>query len=135
MPNFIWFFKQRFHEKPILDETRTPAVADSFIVVSDRVLSEVIEEEVVNFKAILIANGIKRDVTKEVEWKVVGSIGDINNQGVFTARLFPEVAEFGEVSGTVVAIWKDLKTNEAFLGKSSIFKVKAKVALDTNIGG
>ena len=108
---------------------------NSLIIVPDRVLGEIVEEETINFKATLINNGIKRDVTTEVEWKVVGFIGGINSQGVFTAMLSPDVAEYGEGSGTVIAIWKDTKTDEALLGKSAVFKVKAKAIFDSNTQG
>ncbi|MDO8443868.1 MAG: FecR domain-containing protein [Candidatus Azambacteria bacterium] len=123
--------------QPIQKQAITPITSgvNSIAIVPDRALGEITEEEVVNFKAMMISNGIKRDVTTEVEWKVVGFIGDINNQGVFTAKLAPDVAEYGEVPGTVAAIWKDTKTNEVLLGKSAIFKVKAKVIPDENTAG
>ncbi len=115
--------------------TVTQPGVNSLTIVPDRALGEIFEKEIINFKAILVDDGIKRDVTTEVEWRVVGFIGDINSQGVFMAKLAPDVAEYGEASGAVVAIWKDTETDEAFLGKSAVFKVQAKVIFDSNTEG
>src|SRR3989344_2013821 len=108
---------------PVLPEVNsTVLTTGSLSVIPNRAIGELTEGEVISFKAIVMKNGIKINVTNEVEWKVIGFIGDINAQGVFTAKLASDVAEYGEASGTVVAIWKDTRTDEALLGKSAIFK-------------
>lgn len=126
--------KEPIITQPTQKTTNAPA-ANFLTIVSDRTLGEITEEETVNFKAILTENGINRDITTEVEWKVIGSVGNINTRGVFTAKLAPDVAEYGEVSGTVIAIWKGGANDDALLGKSAIFKVKAKVISDFNTEG
>lgn len=90
-------------------------------------LSDVLEKTAIQFSAIVLMNdGTQKDVTSEAEWKVIGPIGRFTDKpGVFLAALTDEVAEQGEAFGAAVATWKDPASNEAFLGKSDIFKVSA----------
>ena len=66
-------------------------------------------------------DGTTVPATEKVTWSVVGPIGSMSSPGTFVPKLDPSVAEFGESSGAITAVWKDgLK---AYLGKTPIFKV------------
>ena len=85
------------------------------------------EGETASFSAYLVlSNGSRREVTKEVSWRVLGDIGAVA-AGIFTAKLAPDVAELGEVKGQVIAIFKDTSSGKELLGVSEIFIVKAKI--------
>lgn len=91
-------------------------------------LTGIVEENTVAFTATLaFDDGTRRDVTNEVAWRVLGPIGSITKQGVFTARLDPNVAELGRSSGSVTAVWKDPASGKTLLGATPIFSVEAKV--------
>jgi hypothetical protein len=115
-------------------ETIKEAVKEpvSLAVVTKNTLSAIIEEDIIAFEAIVtMSDGSKVNVTASAKWQVLGQIGQIDRNGVFTAKLAPEIAEAGEASGAVVATWVDSATGEVFLGKSQIFKVGAKFEIPT----
>ena len=86
------------------------------------------EGTVVKLKASLrYEDGRTEDVSAKVSWQVLGSIGSISADGTFTPKLDPSVAEFGESSGNIVAVYKSADGSVNLLGKTIIFKVKASV--------
>lgn len=105
-----------------------PAVPQKLEVISKTSLAKVMEGDKIKFQAVAtFKDGSTRDIAGEVVWQIIGPIGSISKTGVFEARLDDSVAEFGEGSGAVVAIWKNKKGSEEILGKTPIFKVNAKV--------
>ncbi|MBI4159905.1 FecR domain-containing protein [Candidatus Wolfebacteria bacterium] len=105
--------------------SRQPA---SLRVASANDLRGVVEGSAIIFTAtLMMSDGTATDVTADANWQVVGKVGSMERPGVFRARLAPDVAEFGESSGSIVATWRDPATGQAFLGKTNIFKVEAGV--------
>ena len=91
-------------------------------------LGEVSEGETIAFRALLLrADGSTTDVTNAARWQVIGPMGRFSSAGSFVAELDPSLAEMGEGSGSVVAVWRDALTGEEYLGKSPVFKVVARV--------
>lgn len=90
-------------------------------------LGDLIEGEKANFRAILSgATGVTKDVTGEVKWEVIGQMGSINNQGLFSAKLDPLISELGEANGFVVATREGINEEKIF-GKSALIHVKSKI--------
>jgi len=86
------------------------------------------EGETIAFRALLLrADGSTTDVTNAARWQVIGPMGRFSSAGSFVAELDPSLAEMGEGSGSVVAVWRDALTGEEYLGKSPVFKVVARV--------
>ncbi|MEK7148880.1 MAG: FecR domain-containing protein [Patescibacteria group bacterium] len=106
-------------------------------IIANNDFKNVIEGTLISFHAIFIsASGERRDVTAEVEWKVLGPIGRFEKPGAFMPRLADEVSEFGIAPGAVVATWKNPITGTTLINKSPIFNVNAKVeALPPDIQG
>jgi hypothetical protein len=73
--------------------------ASNTVISTSRTVGDLVEQDTVKFTA---TSGGK-DVTSLVIWSVVGPIGAITRTGLFTALLAPEIAEYGEGSGTVTA--------------------------------
>ncbi|PIR44874.1 MAG: hypothetical protein COV10_02525 [Candidatus Vogelbacteria bacterium CG10_big_fil_rev_8_21_14_0_10_51_16] len=93
-------------------------------VVSRATLSDIPEGAEIPMRAVIrLDNGETKDVTSEAKWQVVGPIGSVTAGGVFTAKLDSSVVEFGESSGSVVAIWNEPTSGASFLGKTPIFRV------------
>ena len=106
----------------------SPSAPQKIEIVTKNSLEKVTEGDQIKFQAVAtFKDGSTRDLTSEVVWRVIGSIGSISKAGVFLAKLEDEVAEFGEGSGAVVATWKNKDSGEDILGKTIIFKVDAKV--------
>jgi hypothetical protein len=103
-------------------------VLTHMVVTTSASLSKVTEQDVLSFKAVVhFKDGTTKDVTTEASWQVLGPVGSITANGVFTAALEPDVAEFGEGSGAIVATWQDPASGEEVLGKTYIFEVDAYV--------
>mgnify|MGYP001606607261 FL=1 len=85
---------------------------------------EIIEFQPLALKVILVfSSGERRDVTREAQWQVIGPVGFFKSPGEFIPRLDESVAELGEGFGTVIAVWKDIKTGKEFIASSPAFKV------------
>ncbi len=105
-----------------------PVVPQKLEIITKISLEKVIEGDQIKFQAMAtFKNGDTRDLTAEVIWQVIGPIGSISKAGVFEAKLNDSVAEFGEGSGAIVATWKNKNGGEEILGRTSIFKVNAKI--------
>lgn len=104
---------------------------------AERDYGELSEGDAVQFRATLkFKSGNKKDVTGTVLWRVLGGMGSIDKSGVFIAKLADEVAEAGEFSGAVIGVFQDPANGQEFLGKTNIFKVKAKIIENIlDIGG
>lgn len=97
-------------------------------IISKNSLEKIFEDENVKFEAVLVfSNGSEKAITSEVTWQVLGGIGIIGKDGTFLPKLDPSVSEFGSAFGNIIAIWKDKTTLKEFLGKTSIFKVEARI--------
>lgn len=101
--------------------------AENTVIQASRTLSDLTEDDTVQFKAV---EGT-RDITSSVEWQVTGSdIGSITPSGVFTALLGDAVAEFGEGTGSVTAT---LPNGDVIQGPS--LHVQAKLPTDLGTQG
>ena len=104
--------------------------ATALLVAPASPLLNLVEGEKVLFSAVVkFSDGTTREATKDAAWRVLGPIGSFSAPGVFLPLLDPSVSEFGEGSGAIVAVWKDPSTGAEFLGKTSIFTVKARVEI------
>jgi hypothetical protein len=102
--------------------------------VSNMIAAPVKEGSQIQFLANLkLSNGTFKDVSRSVRWNVVGDIGAIDTNGLFTARLGMSVSEYGEGSGAVTATYAG--PEGTFLGKSAIFKVYGASGTEGDIGG
>lgn len=99
-------------------------------------LSGIVEGDKVFFQALLsLSDGTTKNVTEDIDWKVIGPIGSIN-KGVFVAKLNSSVSEFGVGSGAVIASWKNEKTGGILFDKTPLFQVQTKVdTAPVDIGG
>ncbi|MBU2578976.1 FecR family protein [Patescibacteria group bacterium] len=108
----------------------------NLVIIMPKTSAILIENDILNLKAILtMTDGVKKDVTEECQWKVLGKIGIIKAPGVFVAKLDSSISELGQAPGQIVCTWSDPKTNEAFLGSSPVINVKAKTESDFEIRG
>ena len=119
--------------KPTPNATQT--IRPSFVAL--RVMrtdgaDKIIEGTTLTFKAMAeFSDGTKKDITANVTWQVVGSIGRIISPGVFEAALGPDVSEIGTAFGAVTASWKNeagplgSEASKEFFGKSGIITVIA----------
>lgn len=108
---------------------KTPIAGNPVIVGVQvgRLSKDVLKEgETLAAHAILgFRDAASKEVSTDIEWKVVGPIGSITPAGVFTAKLGADVSETGVGKGFIVVTWKDPKTGEAFLGKSPVITVNS----------
>lgn len=105
------------NEKPVetkkeeVQEQKTPISPvrwESLNIETKSLPNDLTEGENVVFHAVLHGTGgATRDVTSEVTWEVLGKMGSIADNGVFTAKLDPSISELGEGGGTVNATWED----------------------------
>lgn len=103
-----------------------PTKANTNIAAS-RALDKLVEDNIVQFSAIIdVPTGVQ-DITTKVVWHVVGSIGSITPAGLFTALLGADVSEFGQGTGYVTAT---LPNGDVI--QSASIRVQAKVP--TNLG-
>ncbi|MBI2055711.1 MAG: FecR domain-containing protein [Candidatus Sungbacteria bacterium] len=104
------------------------AAVVSLEVEAGRSLEKVTEGDEISLRATaVLADGSRRDVTREVLWQVVGPVGSISSDGRFSAKLGDEVSELGRAPGTVVATFEDKITGESLLSKTPLFNVDAKI--------
>jgi len=122
--------------KPVSNSIASPAIKpatefvkpEKLILETSNNLSQIKEGDKIYFKAILImSNGEKKDVTNIVNWQVIGSVGSIEQPGVFMPKLDISIAELGQSFGTVIATWKDEKNDQGLLGSSPTLNIKAKI--------
>lgn len=99
-------------------------------VSSNRTVSDLTEDDTVQFTAVTGTGRDAQDVTNDVSWHVVGSIGSITPAGLFTALLGSDVSEFGESAGYVVG-----NLPNGNLIKSDLIHVKAKIPTDLGTEG
>jgi hypothetical protein len=78
----------------------------------------------------LMSDGTKRDVSDRVTWRVIGAIGTLSSDGVFTPKLIGTQAEFGSAIGSIVAIFKT-EDGKELVATTPTFEVKASFE-DTN---
>ena len=112
--------------------TNVSSVVVTELTLETKSLKNITENDKVTFTATAhFSDGSSKDVTAEATWKVLGPIGNIS-KGTFTAKLEPNIAEFGKGSGAVIAVWKDVNGNEV-LGQTPIFEVELYIPknLDT----
>ena len=82
----------------------------------------------ISFKATgIFSDGTRKDITKEVLWQVVGPIGAVSLDGVFTAKLDEFMTEIGEGPGAVAATLTDPISKKKIEGTTKIFKVRARI--------
>lgn len=117
--------------KPIERELSSPRKTKKAIgleIATAHGLDNIIEGETIQFMALLRYddNSIK-DVTHEVAWQVLGPIGKINSEGLFTPRLTAEVAEFGKAVGNVIGVYKNLNEGVNLIDSTPIFEVNLKI--------
>ena len=93
-------------------------------------MSDLTEDDTVQFTAVTGTGRDAQDVTNDVSWHVVGSIGGVTPAGLFTALLGSEVSEFGEGTGYVVG-----NLPNGALIKSDLIHVKAKIPTDLGTQG
>ena len=106
---------------------KSDAKVTAIEIVTKSPLGEVKEGEKVQFTAFAkLSDGLKKEITSEATWQVLGPIGMITASGVFTSALDAKVAEYGEGSGAIVTTWTDPATKTPFIDKTIIFKVKAQ---------
>lgn len=88
-----------------------------------------------SYRAVLrFSDGTEKDVTKIVEWKVVGPIGRIT-EGVFEASLDSSVSEQGKGVGAIVAVFT-IEGGKILSAQTSIFTVEANILkIPLDIGG
>ncbi|MEK7192468.1 MAG: hypothetical protein AAB646_03065, partial [Patescibacteria group bacterium] len=107
----------------------------SLAITSDRKLESLKEGDKVVFKAsLLMSDGSTQIPPKgKAQWTVLGQIGIIGSDGIFTAKLADEIAEYGEGVGAIVATYTS-ESGDSFIEKTGIFKVEAFVPenLETN---
>ena len=85
------------------------------------------EGALVELEAVLImSDGSTKVVTDQVDWQVVGSIGRMQNPGVFKAVLGNDVSEIGTAFGAVTARFVGEPGNE-YINKTDIFTVIGKI--------
>lgn len=105
---------------PVLKPTGLNLLADGALA-----SGQITEGARIPIKAVLkMSDGSSRDITEKVVWQILGKIGSMEG-AVFVAKLDPSVAEYGESSGSVIAVFKDVASGAEFLGKTAIFKVLA----------
>lgn len=105
------------NEKPVekkkeeAQEQKTPALPvkwERLNIETKSLINDLTEGDKAVFRAVLHGvGGATRDVTSEANWGVVGQMGLVTGNGVFTAKLDPLISELGEGDGTVRATWKD----------------------------
>lgn len=106
----------------------------SLLVSANKTITELTEGDKVTFTAKLMLSDGSLQTTKNIKWAVLGQIGSITSDGVFTAKLDELIAEAGEALGFVTATYEDSAGN-AFLGQTSLIKVKAFVPDQTETQG
>lgn len=117
--------------KPIPIEQSKKSFSQNLTISPDRTLEGLKEGDAVTFKAMLMMSDGSTRTVNNVTWSVVGQIGSIAPNGVFKAELDPVVAEYGEGTGAVVAVYKDASGKE-FIAKSPPFNVETFVPQDIN---
>lgn len=115
-------------EVPVQPPPPEKPAFQSLQIIAKNSLDKVTEGDQIEIEAVLLLkDGTKKDATAEVSWQVIGPIGKMIKPGLFQAELNPSVAELGQASGTVVATWQDKESGEAYLSKTPIFNVRAKI--------
>ncbi len=105
-------------------------VPQSLIVSASQPFEGIKEGDKITFTAKLVmTDGSSQVLNDNVAWSVAGKIGSIASNGIFTAKLDPLVAEYGEGVGFIIAVYKDASGKE-FIGQTPIFKVKTFVSED-----
>lgn len=104
------------------------------IVYASTTSGNLVEGTKITFTAKLTMADGSLETTSDVKWAVLGKIGTITADGVFTAKLDESIAELGESFGFVTATYTDSEGN-AFLGQSTLLKVKAFVPNQSETGG
>lgn len=79
----------------------------------------------------VMSDGARHEVTDRVRWRVIGAIGTVKPDGVFTPKLIGTQAEFGSAVGSITAT---LKTDDGreLLGTTPTFEVKAATFENTD---
>lgn len=112
----------------------TQTIKASLVIVPTTELSSINEGETITWRVFLVQGDKREDVTLSSKLEVVGEVGNINERGVFSAKLIPELSEFGQSVGAIRATYE--KGDIKLIGKSKIFIVKVKaLEIDTDIGG
>lgn len=113
--------------------TTAPIVLPSvvrLVLQSDAASTTIKEGQIVTFHAeAIFSDGTRKDVTRAAEWKVLGDVGAITSPGVFAAQLGTTTAEYGQGTGSIVAVFKDSVSGQFILGKSSLYIIEASVTV------
>lgn len=109
--------------------------AKNLVIIADRKLEGLKESDKVIFTAKLVmSDGSTQVVRTGAKWTLIGQVGSITPEGLFSAKLDEAVAEYGEGSGIVTATYIDAQ-GTTFLGKTPTFRVEAFIPDDANMGG
>lgn len=121
-------------ENPTLEKETTESIItdkpspESLVLKIDGNTKNIIEDDVIKFKAILVmSDGTKKNVSNTAKWQVLGQIGNITSSGIFTAKLDVSISELGEGFGNVIATWKISDGVDILIGKSPTLNVKDKI--------
>ncbi|TSC61569.1 MAG: hypothetical protein G01um101448_847 [Parcubacteria group bacterium Gr01-1014_48] len=123
--------------RPTPPSTTRPVTVSikSFVITPNRSLKGLVEGDKVFFTAVLgMSDGTQKLASGGTVWTVVGKMGTINQDGVFTAELDPSIAEIGEGVGVVTVIYTDNK-GKTWLSKTETFKVGMFIPDDTETQG
>ena len=77
------------------------------------------------------------DVVPSTTFTILGGIGSVNKDGIFTAKLSDEVSENGASYGAIVATYKDPKSGKTFINRTNLIRVEIiqGTTPPTDIGG
>ncbi|MES2953392.1 MAG: FecR family protein [Patescibacteria group bacterium] len=113
--------------------TATPTTV-KFAIKPSRAFTSLTEGESVSFTLYRTgANGVPEKVSAGFRWKVIGGVGAIGADGVFTAKLDSSVSEAGEAPGTIAAILVNPETGKEDVISSGFFKVQASAATESDL--
>lgn len=120
---------------PSTAPSRTTAPAETVTttitaVSANRTVNDLTEGDTVQFTAVAGTGSAARDITNDVSWQVVGSIGAVTSGGLFTARLGSDVSESGEGVGGVIMTLPNGKVIT-----SAPIHVQAKIPTDLGTEG
>ncbi len=101
------------------------------IETSDRLIVE--EGSTIKFRAYVMRDGKKVDVTELVAWQVIGFVGNISGPGIFVAKLGDQISESGQGVG-LIAVTRKGERNA--IGMSANITVNAPtLSTPLDIGG
>lgn len=119
--------KDKVEPVKVIELQKVPEKWNSLKIETKGHTGSLVEEDIVAFKAVLYGEGgVSKDVTSEAKWEVSGKMGSMDKPGIFSAKLDPEISEFGEGDGFINATWEGPDGNSLH-SKSDLIHVILKI--------